>query len=408
MQIVTLNCYSQNWESLGGGSSGGAVRGLFVDSLNNRIYATGSFTSIGGVSAHRVAYWENSVWTSLCSPPAWLDGNAILTPLIYNGDLYVSGTQLYMQDSITGSLAHFVGGEWEPFGSPDGVTYLEELGGSLFAYGAFSTIDNKSIKNISVFNGIGWEPFGDSSVFNSLNVYSVQDIELYNGNYILGGNFNSTPYKEVMQWNGSNWSSLNNGIPGNWSSVNCLKSFNGILYIGGSFDEIGFGKSLTAWDGQQFFEPFPTLDWVQVYDLEIINEELYIVGSVGFKSDSSTLYGIAKYDGDSICMFGGVGYNWESINANSIAGLNGEIYVTAGSTMLMDTVNSIAKWVGTTMDSCVYNPNYVGIDELTIDHQNKSIIKILDLMGRESEDRPNTILIYLYSDGTTEKIFRTE
>ena len=38
----------------------------------------------------------------------------------------------------------------------------------------------------------------------------------------------------------------------------------------------------------------------------------------------------------------------------------------------------------------------------------KNLIKIVDLMGCETEDKPNTTLIYIYSDGTTEKVYRME
>lgn len=36
------------------------------------------------------------------------------------------------------------------------------------------------------------------------------------------------------------------------------------------------------------------------------------------------------------------------------------------------------------------------------------LIKIIDLMGRESENRPNTVLIYIYSDGSTKKVFKVD
>ena len=36
---------------------------------------------------------------------------------------------------------------------------------------------------------------------------------------------------------------------------------------------------------------------------------------------------------------------------------------------------------------------------------NKELVKILDHMGRETEFKSNTPLIYVYSDGTTEKVF---
>lgn len=36
------------------------------------------------------------------------------------------------------------------------------------------------------------------------------------------------------------------------------------------------------------------------------------------------------------------------------------------------------------------------------------IVKIVDLIGRETYDKPNTTLIYIYSDGTTQKVYRME
>ena len=38
----------------------------------------------------------------------------------------------------------------------------------------------------------------------------------------------------------------------------------------------------------------------------------------------------------------------------------------------------------------------------------KQLIRIVDIMGRETDYSPNTLLIYIFSDGTTEKVFRVE
>jgi hypothetical protein len=54
---------------------------------------------------------------------------------------------------------------------------------------------------------------------------------------------------------------------------------------------------------------------------------------------------------------------------------------------------------------CPYSS--LGFNELSLNEQ-KSIVRIVDLMGRETEDKPNTLLIYIYSDGTTEKVLRVE
>ncbi len=48
----------------------------------------------------------------------------------------------------------------------------------------------------------------------------------------------------------------------------------------------------------------------------------------------------------------------------------------------------------------------VGIEELN--QGEKEIIRVVDLMGRETTPQKNKVLIYQYSDGTTEKVFEFE
>ncbi len=62
--------------------------------------------------------------------------------------------------------------------------------------------------------------------------------------------------------------------------------------------------------------------------------------------------------------------------------------------------------VYTGITSALSNNNFWGVGIEEIEQTNKEIVKILDLMGRETEFVPNTPLIYIYSDGTTERVFR--
>lgn len=48
----------------------------------------------------------------------------------------------------------------------------------------------------------------------------------------------------------------------------------------------------------------------------------------------------------------------------------------------------------------------VGINELS--KPEKKLLRIVDTLGREINDKSNSMLIYIYSDGTTEKVFRVE
>jgi hypothetical protein len=48
---------------------------------------------------------------------------------------------------------------------------------------------------------------------------------------------------------------------------------------------------------------------------------------------------------------------------------------------------------------------YVGLDNLKMEAENeKKIVKIVDILGKETEEKPNTLLIYIYDDGTTKKV----
>ena len=83
---------------------------------------------------------------------------------------------------------------------------------------------------------------------------------------------------------------------------------------------------------------------------------------------------------------------------------------SATTTVLMDTTAAWPYAYYYIDDVCVSTDSLtcsssVGINEFTYP---KKLIRIVDLMGRETEDKPNTLLIYIYSDGTTEKVFRVE
>lgn len=60
-----------------------------------------------------------------------------------------------------------------------------------------------------------------------------------------------------------------------------------------------------------------------------------------------------------------------------------------------------------TLTQTVYVVNTVGGTEISVSNE-KKLIKVTDLLGRETRDKPNTPLIYIYSDGTTEKVYRME
>jgi hypothetical protein len=49
----------------------------------------------------------------------------------------------------------------------------------------------------------------------------------------------------------------------------------------------------------------------------------------------------------------------------------------------------------------------IGIEENYLD-KDRTLVKVVNLLGRETKIKANTALIYVYSDGTSEKVFRVE
>lgn len=72
----------------------------------------------------------------------------------------------------------------------------------------------------------------------------------------------------------------------------------------------------------------------------------------------------------------------------------------------MDTGTSNAYEYKPFPGNCDYIES-LGIDELSTS-DSKIRIKVTDLLGRETQIVPNTPLIYIYSDGTVEKVFMME
>lgn len=64
------------------------------------------------------------------------------------------------------------------------------------------------------------------------------------------------------------------------------------------------------------------------------------------------------------------------------------------------------------LNECEIHELYTGLpcdlSLIEISKPEKNLIKITDFFGRETKYKPNTLQIYIYSDGTTEKVFRVE
>jgi hypothetical protein len=108
----------------------------------------------------------------------------------------------------------------------------------------------------------------------------------------------------------------------------------------------------------------------------------------------------------------GATYQWLDCNDNySVIDETGQTYnpLITGSFAVEITFTDPCGGVHVDTSSCHFHyvePDFTSIDELTND--NAKLVKITDLMGRETAFKSNTVLIYIYSDGTIKRVFKKE
>lgn len=100
----------------------------------------------------------------------------------------------------------------------------------------------------------------------------------------------------------------------------------------------------------------------------------------------------------------GAQYQWVDCD-NNFSNINGETNQTYVASVNGNYAVIVTDGNCSDTSDCV-SVNSVGLSEILSDH--KVLVKIIDLMGRESGFKYNTPLIYIYSDGTRERIIEVK
>jgi hypothetical protein len=246
-----------NWSALASGveeESGninaGAVSALAV--LGNTLYAGGSFTNAGGVSAINIAQWNGSNWSALSSGLFNNSsyGGSVNALALSSTTLYAGGWFLTAGGVSAKYIAQWNGTSWSALGSgvSDVVDALAVSGSTLYAGGSFLKASGVSAKYIAKWNGSSWSALG-SGMNGRVNALAVMGSKLYAAGYFTTAGGVSANY--IAQWDGTSWSALGSGMDGN---VFALAVSGNTLYAGGSFSMAGgvSANSIAQWDGNSW------------------------------------------------------------------------------------------------------------------------------------------------------------
>ena len=212
---------------------------------------------------------------------------------------------------------------WSALGTGVGSTpyALTEYNGNLIAGGFFSTAGGAAAKNIAQWNGSSWSTLGSGLNTNpGFFGTSVTSFATYNGNLYVGGSFDTAggvAAGSIALWNGSAWSSPGTGLAGrtlNYSDggssgppvVYAMATYNNNLYAAGTFTSAGGVRAadIASWNGTSWAALGTGIDTDGIVQcLTVYNGKLIAAGDFN-TAGGLQVANIAAWDGTSWSALG--------------------------------------------------------------------------------------------------------
>lgn len=355
--------------------AGGTVLSMVVfdDGSGPALFAAGSFSAIGGVSASRVAKFDGLKWSAL---ERGLN-TTVNQLIVYNGALHAVGAFV---SSGTGAgstpvnrVARWTGSAWVSVGSGTNngvggtVNAAAIYNGELYLGGVFTTAGTvANVANIAKWNGSAWSAVG--SGFNadvkSLGVFTDGGVP----KLFAGGTFNTsgalTNLRGVARWDGASWAAAGSGFTGTTISVNAFAFFGGSIYAGGTFTGSGINSlsNVARWTGTQWTDVGAGVTGTGTVAVNTMLAHDDGSGSALFVGGAFTLAGgtvasgrLAKWTGADWQSTGGLGGTSNSLatydDGTGPALWIGGAFTTVGASGDAADAARIAQWNGTVLSS---------------------------------------------------------
>lgn len=200
------------------GSANGVIKSMIA--FNGELIIGGVFTSIGGISANRVARFDGRRFASIGTG---FRAGFVGALAVYNGALYAAGSfgSPQMAAGDPNRVAFWNGSSWQTAGAGLGSTVetLAVYNGKLIAGGWFSLAGAGGSARVAQFDGVSWTPL--SPTFNK-NISTIFTLSATSGGLVAGGYFHNTEgFVGAMFFNGTDWVAMDGG----------LTNSNGLVYV---------------------------------------------------------------------------------------------------------------------------------------------------------------------------------
>lgn len=220
-----------SWSPLGSGVTGRVLSlAVFDDGSGSgpALYVGGAFSSAGDVTASRIARWDGSTWSSLGSGIGGIGFPvAVIALSVFDGgcpgdaSLYAGGSFTTAGGLSADQIARWDGSSWSPLDNQSGgersgedidVIHAlavfddgSEAGPELYVAGEISAAGGVSVNNIVRWDGASWRPL-QSGLDGPVAALTVLDEDFEGGSGALwaGGSFAESPAGEsnLAKWQG--------------------------------------------------------------------------------------------------------------------------------------------------------------------------------------------------------------
>lgn len=155
-----------------------------LDEYQGRLVASGSFTTIGGVNIRGLAAWDSvaGTWTAFGSG---VGNNGVFATEVDGNDLYAAGTFTSIGGGPANRVAVWNGSTWSALGGgvSNRVFDIKRYRGELFATGEFLLAEGNAANFVARWNGTSWSAMG-----GGLNARGFC-LAVYRDSLFVGGDF---------------------------------------------------------------------------------------------------------------------------------------------------------------------------------------------------------------------------
>jgi|GEM_PF-1465533 len=295
---------------------------------SDEVFIGGEFDSAGDLAVSKIAKWNGAEWSSVCGCLGMGLDNQIRCLRPFGNDVYAGGDFSTAGNLVVNKVTMWNGKQWSSLdsGTPHNMETLMVHGNTLYAGGNYSTIGGKDIDYFARWDGNEWwdvEPLipfylgmnifcmvkhgeqifmsytadGGPGIlhYNGVDWYelptlqgNVYDMVYTSDTLYVGGAFLKTQNgiaDHVAKWDGSEWSSLVDGVDGVVYAV-AVKGDD--IYFGGNFTAAGAvsAKGIARWDCEQWFPLANGIGGI-VQDIVISGNRVYVGGNFGYAGNIS-------------------------------------------------------------------------------------------------------------------------